>query len=126
MATALVLEDDDAVRALVKKLLESNGYTVIAVADGLEGLMALERNTPDVVICDMMMPNLDGMTFTKAIKKHSQTKSLPVIFLTAKTDSRTVAEGISAGAKYYLTKPFSHADLLAKIRQAINAEEKEP
>lgn len=121
MATALVLEDDDAVRVLVTKLLESNGYTVIAVADGLEGLMALERNTPDVVICDMMMPNLDGMTFTKAIKKHSHTKSLPVIFLTAKTDSRTVAEGISAGAKFYLTKPFSHADLLDKVRQAISA-----
>ena len=126
MATALVLEDDDAVRVLVKKLLEANGYEVTAVADGLEGLLALEKNKPDVVVCDMMMPNLDGMTFTKAIKKHSATKSLPVVFLTAKTDSRTVAEGINAGAKFYLTKPFSHADLLEKIRQAIAASKKEP
>ncbi len=119
MPTALVLEDDDAVRTLLQKLLESDGFTVLTAADGLEGLLQLEQTTPDVILCDVMMPNLDGMTFTKAIKKHSATRNLPVIFLTAKTDTRTVAEGISAGAKFYLTKPFNHAELLQKVRKAL-------
>lgn len=121
MATALVLEDDDAVRTLVQKLLESDGYTVLTAADGLEGLLQLEQHRVDVILCDMMMPNLDGMTFTRAIKKHADTRQVPVIFLTAKTDTRTVAEGISAGAKFYLTKPFNHAELLQKVRKALGA-----
>lgn len=121
MPKALVLEDDDGVRVLVKRLLESDGFTVTAVADGLQGLLELEKALPDVILCDIMMPNLDGMTFTKAIKRHAGTRSVPVIFLTAKTDTRTVAEGITAGAKFYLTKPFSHAELLQKVRKAIGA-----
>jgi CheY-like chemotaxis protein len=119
MPKALVLEDDDDVRLLVQKLLESDGFTVTAVGDGLQGLVELEQDQPDVILCDMMMPNLDGMTFTKAIKRHSGTRSIPVIFLTAKTDTRTMAEGITAGAKFYLTKPFNHAELLQKVRRAI-------
>lgn len=121
MPTALVIEDDDAVRTLVQKLLESDGFTVLTAADGLEGLVQLEGLKPDVVLCDVMMPNLDGMEFTRAIKKHSSTRNLPVIFLTAKTDTRTIAEGISAGAKFYLTKPFNHAELLQKVRKALGA-----
>jgi DNA-binding response OmpR family regulator len=119
VASALVIEDDEAVRVLVQKLLESDGFRVTTAEDGLAGLVAIERELPDVIVCDMMMPNLDGMTFTKAIKKHSSTRSVPVIFLTAKTDTRTVADGISAGAKFYLTKPFSHAELLQKVRKAL-------
>ena len=121
MPSALILEDDDAVRTLVQKLLQSDGFTVATAADGLEGLMSLEQSVPDVIICDMMMPNLDGMTFTKAIKKQASTRAVPVIFLTAKTDTRTVAEGISAGAKFYLTKPFNHAELLSKVRKALGS-----
>ncbi len=121
MPKALVLEDDDDVRLLVRKLLESDGFEVTAVADGLQGLVELEKGLPDVILCDVMMPNLDGMTFTKAIKRHAGTRRVPVIFLTAKTDTRTVAEGITAGAKFYLTKPFNHAELIQKVRKAIGA-----
>ena len=121
MPIALVLEDDEAVRTLIKKLLESDGFTVETATDGLEGLMKLETVKPDVILCDVMMPNLDGMTFTKAIKKHSSTRNLPLIFLTAKSDTRTIAEGITAGAKFYLTKPFNHAELLQKVRRAMGA-----
>ncbi|MBK7860032.1 MAG: response regulator [Archangiaceae bacterium] len=121
MPSALVIEDDEDVRKLVVKLLESDGFTVTPAVDGLDGLMKIEQGLPDVIICDMMMPNLDGMSFTRAIKKHSDTRSVPVIFLTAKTDTRTVADGISAGAKFYLTKPFNHAELLQKVRKALGA-----
>jgi CheY-like chemotaxis protein len=66
-----------------------------------------------------MMPNLDGLSFTRAIKKNPGTRNLPVVFLTARGDSGTMAAGISAGAKFYLTKPFSHAELLSKVRKAV-------
>jgi len=118
---ALVLEDDEAVRKLLQRLLESDGFTVTAVGDGLEGLVEIERSMPDVILCDMMMPNLDGMTFTRAIKRLEGTSNIPVIFLTAKTDTRTMADGISAGAKFYLTKPFNHAELIQKVRKALGA-----
>src|SRR5262245_59677559 len=109
--TALVLEDDDSMRTLVRKLLESEGFTVETVGDGLEGLMKLETLKPHIVICDMMMPNLDGLTFTKAIKAHEHTKEIPVIFLTAKSDARSFTDGMAAGARFYVGKPFKHDEL---------------
>jgi DNA-binding response OmpR family regulator len=119
MAKVLVLEDDAEVRALLEKLLTHDGFTVKTAGDGLEGLMQIETDKPDLVLCDLMMPNLDGLSFTRAIKKNAGTKDLPVVFLTAKGDPANMAAGISAGAKFYLTKPFSHAELLAKVRKAL-------
>jgi DNA-binding response OmpR family regulator len=120
MPSALVIEDDSAVQALLKKLLESHGYQVTVAGDGLQGLVQLETLTPDIVLCDIMMPNLDGMQFTKAIKAHEDTKKIPVVFLTAKNDAKTMIEGLNIGAKYFLTKPFRHEDLMAKIKKAMS------
>lgn len=122
MPKVLVLDDDAEVRALLEKLLTHDGYQVTAVGDGLEGLVHLEQDKPDLVLCDVMMPNLDGLAFTRAIKKNPDTRGLPVIFLSARGDSGTMAAAISAGAKFYLTKPFSHADLLSKVRKALGAQ----
>ena len=83
--------------------------------DGLDGLMKLESMKPDLIICDVMMPNLDGMGFVKAIKGHNQTQKIPVIFLTAKTDPRSMIDGINVGARFYVTKPFQIDDLLGKV-----------
>ena len=121
MPKVLVLEDDAAVRSLLEKLLTHDGYQVTTAADGLEGLMQLEMDKPDLVLCDVMMPNLDGLSFTRAIKKNPNTQKLPVVFLTAKGDTGTMAAGISAGAKFYLTKPFNHAELLSKVKKALGA-----
>jgi CheY-like chemotaxis protein len=117
--TALVLDDDPAILNLLRKLLENDGFKVEAVGDGLEGLMKLEALRPDIVICDMMMPNLDGMAFTKAIKGHSNTKDIPLVFLSAKTDARSFADGMAAGAKQYVGKPFKHEELLMKVYKAL-------
>src|SRR3954471_5302679 len=94
--TALVLDDDPAILNLLRKLLENDGFMVVAVGDGLEGLVKLETLKPDIVVCDMMMPNLDGMAFTRAIKGHSHTKDIPVVFLSAKIDARSFADGMAA------------------------------
>lgn len=117
--TILVIEDDPSVRLLLEKSLSAKGYSVSVCEDGLEGLTRLETMRPDLIICDIMMPRLDGMTFVKAIKNHEHTKPIPVIFLTAKNDPRTMIEGINLGARFYVTKPFQIDELLTKVEKAI-------
>jgi DNA-binding response OmpR family regulator len=118
--TILVIEDDASVRTLLSKSLQAKGYTVHCVDDGLEGLKALETGErPDLMIVDIMMPRLDGMSFVKAIKDHGDTKPIPVIFLTAKNDPKSMIEGINIGARFYMTKPFQMDELLTKVKKAL-------
>ncbi len=116
---ALVIEDEFAVQTLLKKQLTAHGFQVTIAGDGLDGLMKLEGSKPDLIICDVMMPNLDGMGFVKAIKSHSDTQQIPVIVLTAKTDPRSMIDGINVGARFYVTKPFAIDDLLSKVNRAL-------
>jgi DNA-binding response OmpR family regulator len=118
-AHILVLEDDPSVQTLLRKQLVAHGFKVSLATDGLDGLMKLETLSPDLMICDVMMPNLDGVEFVKAIKGNTSTQKIPVIFLTAKTDPRSMIEGINVGARFYVTKPFQIDDLLSKIRRAL-------
>ncbi|MFZ4736029.1 MAG: response regulator [Bradymonadia bacterium] len=115
----LVIEDESHVKTLVSRLLEKNGYVVKTAEDGLDGLRVLEDFRPDLIIADVMMPNLDGLTFTKALKNRRETKNIPVIFLTAKTDPLSMIEGINVGAKFYITKPFQIEDVLAKVKKVL-------
>jgi DNA-binding response OmpR family regulator len=116
----LVIEDDPSVRTLVERVLTAYGFIVSAAADGLDGLMQLESGaTPDLMIADVMMPRLDGMSLVKALKTRPETAQIPVIFLTAKSDSRSMIEGINAGAKFYITKPFQIDELVGKVRKAL-------
>jgi len=115
----LLIEDDVALVALVSKALSARGYDVQIAKDGLEGLKKVDKSPPDLLIVDIMMPQLDGMTLVRAIKGHRETRHIPVIFLTAKSDSRSVVEGINLGAKFYITKPFSIEDLLSKVQRAL-------
>jgi two-component system, OmpR family, response regulator MprA len=117
--TILIVEDDVSVRTLLKKSLGAKGYTVHTCADGLEGLTELERSRPDLILVDIMMPRLDGVTFVRAIKGNHSTKPIPVIFLTAKNDPKSMIEGINIGAKYYITKPFQLDELLSKVAKAL-------
>jgi DNA-binding response OmpR family regulator len=117
----LVVEDDIALVALVSRALSSQGYEVETARDGLEGLTKLDQAPPHLLIIDVMMPQLDGMTFVRAIKAHRETRHIPVIFVTARSDSRSVVEGINLGAKFYITKPFSIDDLLTKVQRALKS-----
>ena len=115
----LVIEDDVSVRTLLEKSLSSKGYEITVAKDGLEGLTMLETESPDLIIVDIMMPRVDGMTFVKAIKGYDNTKPIPVIFLTAKNDPKSMIEGINVGARFYITKPFQLDELVSKVEKAL-------
>jgi DNA-binding response OmpR family regulator len=115
----LVIEDEEHVRTLLSRILEKDGYEVRVAKDGLDGLRTLEVFRPDLILADVMMPNLDGLTFTKALKNRRETRVIPVIFVTAKSDPLSMIEGINVGAKFYITKPFQIEDVLVKVRKVL-------
>lgn len=116
MKNILVIEDDPFIRSNIFEVLELSGYKVYTSADGEEGLsMALELN-PDLIICDIMMPRLDGYEVKERLDKHPRTKTTPFIFLTANADMKELRHGMSVGADDYITKPFLIADLLQSVQ----------
>ena len=117
--SVLVVDDDDAVRTMVVRQL-SESYTVYQAADAQSALTVLASiKPPSLIVCDWMMPGMNGVELIKHLKSHAQFKSVPVIFLTAKTSPLDVIEGINSGARHYITKPFQMKDLLEKVAKAI-------
>jgi len=116
-----VVDDDPSIRTLVAKALGAKGYDVIEAEDGLKASEALGRmkKLPDLMICDVMMPTIDGFTLARLVKSHDELKKMPIIFLTAKTQPRDQATGISLGARHYIQKPFSLQELLEKVEKTI-------
>ena len=115
----LVVEDDPDIQRLVTAVL-SKEYEVRSVEDGLAALMALEQGfRPDLIVADIMMPRLDGLTLVKALKQSPATANIPVMFLTAKSSPRDVIEGINLGARCYLTKPFKVDELIQKVHRIL-------
>ena len=115
----LVVEDELAVQTLVKRALRAQGFDVDTANDGLDALVRLELDRPDLIVTDIAMPRLDGMSMVKAIKAHPDTKAIPVIFLTARADTRSLIDGINVGARFYVTKPFQIEDLVSKVQKAL-------
>ncbi len=119
-ARVLVVEDDPGTQTLLRKQLEASGFAVTVAKNGLDGLMKLEQGAPDVIVCDMNMPELDGIGFVRAIKSMNDTRKIPVIFLTASADPRHMVDGINVGARFYLTKPFDMNELIGKINRVLS------
>ncbi len=113
----LVVDDDRAVRDSLRRSLEFNGYDVSTATDGAEALAGIARSTPDVVVMDVMMPRLDGIETTKALRASGN--DLPIIVLTALDSVGDRVDGLDAGADDYLTKPFALEELLARLRALL-------
>jgi DNA-binding response OmpR family regulator len=116
-----VVDDDPSVRMLVTKALQAKNYDVVEAADGLAAseLLGSMTQLPDLLICDVMMPTIDGFTLARLVKGHKELKAMPIIFLTAKTQPADLKVGISLGARHYVQKPFSIVDLLDKVAKSI-------
>jgi two-component system response regulator MprA len=113
----LVVDDDRAVRESLRRSLEFNGYDVALAADGADALAGIARSAPDAVVMDVMMPRLDGIEATKALR--SAGNDLPILVLTARDTVGDRVEGLDAGADDYLAKPFALEELLARLRALL-------
>jgi DNA-binding response OmpR family regulator len=109
----LIVEDEPAVRENLRRCLELEGYDVDALSNGGEALTYLRKQKPDLVICDLMMPEVDGFGVLTQLRTSPATKTIPFIFLTASTDVKNVISATRLRVSDYVTKPFKLAELLA-------------
>ncbi|HYI89497.1 MAG TPA: response regulator, partial [Beijerinckiaceae bacterium] len=119
--TPLILAVDDTPENLeiLRMRLEAQGYEVAEAIDGEDGLTKARELKPDLILLDVMMPKLDGIEAVRLLKNDTDLRSIPVILVTAKADTKDVVQGLDAGGDDYLTKPFEHAALLARVRSLL-------
>jgi len=117
--SVLVVEDEADIRELVRYNLEKAGYPVRGVATGEEALAAVESDPPELVILDLMLPGMDGLTVCERLKKDPTTNSIPIVMLTAKGEESDIVRGLNLGADDYITKPFSPRVLIARVQAVL-------
>jgi len=122
--SVLIVEDDEIIRENIKEYLELNGFDVFESENGKTGLSLAHSNTPDVIISDVMMPEMNGIEMLSELKKDTNTSLIPVILITAKVEAKDVREGMTVGADDYITKPFDLEDLLHAINTQISKKNK--
>ena len=115
----LVVEDEGDILEVVQYNLAREGFKVVSVRDGEQGLARVRRDAPDLVILDLMLPGMDGVEICRRIKQDPITAGIPVIMLTAKGDESDVLLGLGMGADDYMTKPFSPKELIARVRTVL-------
>jgi len=115
----LVIEDEDALSALLQYNLDKEGYSVSIAADGEEGLVLIDENTPDLVVLDWMLPKVSGVEICRRLRARPETRNLPIIMLTARGEESDRIRGLDTGADDYVVKPFSMSELAARIRAVL-------
>lgn len=119
MKRILLIEDDTILRENTAELLELSNYEVRTASNGINGVQLAKEYLPDTIICDIMMPELDGFGVLETLSKDSLTKGIPFIFLSAKTERQDVRKGMEMGADDYLTKPFDEEELIGAIESRL-------
>jgi DNA-binding response OmpR family regulator len=114
--TILVVDDDVQLLKIVTHNLEAEGYQVLGVRDGVQALEAIERQAPDLILLDVMLPGMDGFQVLQQVRAFS---AVPIIMLTARGRGQDKVKGLDLGADYYLTKPFRVDELLARVRAVL-------
>lgn len=116
----MLVDDDPNLILLVRDYLEFRGYEVITAENGVEALKLLQNDDiPDLIICDIMMPEMDGYTLVKIIRDDPQTNWIPVLFLSAKGQSQDKVKGLNTGADVYIVKPFEPEELVAQVESSL-------
>lgn len=124
MIKTLVIDDEAPIRLLCRVNLEAEGIAVEEAADGPGGLELARTTLPDAILLDVMMPGLDGWTVAEQLLADEATRSIPIIFLTARADVRDRARGLDAGGLDYITKPFNPVELAPLVRAVVDAVER--
>ncbi len=115
----LLIDDDPNLILLVKDYLEFRGYNVDTAENGREALEVLDHLVPDMIICDVMMPEMDGYALVKHIREVPVTNRIPVLFLSAKGQSQDRVKGLNEGADVYMSKPFEPEELVAQVESSL-------
>ena len=115
----LVVDDEDYIREMLTMLLELHGFQVEEAEDGFEALNIIQSQTPDVIILDVMMPNMDGFTTCQELRSRPETAELPIILLSARSQVEAVRTGLQSGADRYMTKPISKPELVQTITDLL-------
>ena len=125
MGKILIVEDEANIRQLVRYNLEKEGFQVMEAADGMQGLRTAQKEKPDLVLLDLMLPGMDGLEVCRTLKGTPATSALPIIMLTAKAEEVDKIIGLELGADDYMTKPFSPRELTARIKAVLRRSQKE-
>jgi two-component system, sensor histidine kinase and response regulator len=120
MQKILVIEDQPEIRSNLLELLEAENFQTYAAEDGSEGVQAAQEHLPDLIICDVMMPELDGYDVLNLLRQDSKTAMIPFIFLTAKATGEDLRKGMNLGADDYLSKPFTRTELLGAVNTRLS------
>ncbi|NMA19594.1 MAG: response regulator transcription factor [Lentisphaerae bacterium] len=116
----LVIEDEEPIRELLKMTLESAGYSgIYMAANGEDGLRLAQSRLPDLILLDLMLPGMDGLSVCRQLKSQEETRAIPIIMLTARSEESDVVIGLELGAVDYITKPFSRKILIARVRAQL-------
>jgi two-component system phosphate regulon response regulator PhoB len=115
----LVIEDEDALSALLHYNLDKEGYQVTVAADGEEALVVIDEHAPDLIVLDWMLPKVSGVEVCRRLRARPETRNLPIIMLTARGEETDRIRGLDTGADDYIVKPFSMSELAARIRAVL-------
>lgn len=115
----LVAEDEDALATLLQYNLEKEGYVVSVAPDGGDALMQIDERTPDLVVLDWMLPEVSGIEVCRRLRSRNETRNIPIIMLTARGEESDRIRGLDTGADDYMVKPFSPAELAARVRAVL-------
>src|SRR5476649_1154795 len=119
----LVVDDNEVNRDILITRLETYGYEMLQAADGEEAIASAKKHLPDLILLDVMMPKIDGIEVTRRLKADATLPFMPIILVTAKSDSKDVVEGLEAGADEYLTKPVDQMSLVARVKSVMRLKE---
>lgn len=115
----LVVDDEVGALTLIGIMLERGGFSVLKAKDAQDALAVLDQHQPDLIILDVMMPGMDGITLCRVIRERGELKRTPILILSARNDSDSVMRGMDAGANDYLPKPILHHDLVTKVKTML-------
>src|SRR5450432_3899851 len=122
-STVLVIDDNKDIRENTAEILDLAGYITLTAENGKKGVELAQREKPDIIVCDIMMPELDGYGVLHLLRKNAGTENIPFIFLTAKTERSDFRKGMEMGADDYITKPFDESELLSAVEVRLNKAE---
>jgi DNA-binding response OmpR family regulator len=120
MPRVLVVDDDPQVLKLLRLNFEMEGYDVLSASNGAEALELVRADSPDAVVCDVMMPEIDGLEVVRRLRAHPDTAALPLVVVSAKAQRDDVKEGLRLGADAYVTKPFDPSELIEVVGDLLS------